>query len=182
MFKGDIVESLELLFSQYSFESLILLFILLLVCFKFVGELWDYFYAKLRKFFNTTNEKDRCHKELMDNIDELKDGVSNLGVLIGGLDDRLAAVEKDLTHTKERLQENTRNNIIDAHHKYVYQTKVIDDIGLQSIERQYLYYKTAGGNSFIDGLMEEVRHLPKVNMYDANVIDLTLQSDDTKES
>lgn len=33
------------------------------------------------------------------------------------------------------------------------------------MERRYLYYKTAGGNSFVDNLMDEVRNLPKINFY-----------------
>ena len=38
---------------------------------------------------------------------------------------------------------------------------MIDDIGLQSMERTYFYYKAAGGNTFIDTLMDEVRELPR---------------------
>ena len=66
---------------------------------------------------------------------------------------------------QERLQENTRSFLIDAHHKHCYQIKSIDDLTLQSVERRYLYYKTAGGNSFIDGLMDEIRKLPRINTY-----------------
>ena len=63
------------------------------------------------------------------------------------------------------MQENTRSYLIDAHHKFCYERKAIDELNLQSMERRYLYYKAAGGDSFIDGLMEEVRKLPRINLY-----------------
>jgi hypothetical protein len=69
---------------------------------------------------------------------------------------------------QERLQENARSDLIDAHHQFCYQYKQIDDLSLQSLERRYLYYKTAGGDTFIDHLMEEVRALPRVNYTTAN--------------
>ena len=64
---------------------------------------------------------------------------------------------------QERLQENTRSFLIDAHHRFCYEVKGIDDLNLQSLERRYMFYKTAGGDSFIDDLMDEIRELPRLN-------------------
>ena len=72
--------------------------------------------------------------------------------------------------TTERLQESTRNYIIDKHHYFCYQIKAIDDLSLQSLERRFLYYKAAGGNSFIDGLMEEIRELPRLNFQNEQLL------------
>ena len=81
---------------------------------------------------------------------------------------------------QERLQENTRSYLIDAHHKFCYEIKAIDDLNLQAMERRYLYYKTAGGNSFIDGLMDQVRQLPRINFY-TGVIDENHNGADDRE-
>lgn len=67
------------------------------------------------------------------------------------------------------MQENARSELLDAHHKFCYQFHKIDDLSLQSLERRYLYYKTAGGDTFIDHLMEEIRALPRVNYYTENL-------------
>jgi hypothetical protein len=67
------------------------------------------------------------------------------------------------------MQENSRSFLIDAHHKFCYHYKKIDDLNLQSIERRYLYYKTAGGDTFIDHLMEEIRSLPRVTVFTDNI-------------
>jgi hypothetical protein len=73
--------------------------------------------------------------------------------------------ESTVALLQERMQENTRSYLIDAHHKFCYQFKQIDDLNLESLERRYLYYKTSGGDTFIDHLMEEVRALPRVDFY-----------------
>ena len=37
----------------------------------------------------------------------------------------------------------------------------IDDFSLDCLERRYQHYADEGGNSFIEGFMEELRALPK---------------------
>ena len=39
---------------------------------------------------------------------------------------------------------------------------MIDEAALQDIERRYLYYKEAGGDTFIELQMEKLRSLPLV--------------------
>lgn len=77
-------------------------------------------------------------------------------------------LDRSLALVQERLQESARSDLLDAHHKFCYEFKKIDDLSLQSIERRYLYYKTAGGDTFIDHLMEEVRQLPRVGYYETS--------------
>lgn len=50
--------------------------------------------------------------------------------------------------------------LTDKHHYYVFTQKWIDDYNLDCIERRYVHYKKAGGNSFVDHLMDELRLLP----------------------
>jgi hypothetical protein len=75
-------------------------------------------------------------------------------------------LDRYLALVQESLQESARSDLLDAHHKFCYEFKKIDDLSLQSIERRYLYYKTAGGDTFIDHLMEEVRELPRISYYE----------------
>ena len=52
---------------------------------------------------------------------------------------RQEKTEQALGILQERMQENTRSFLIDAHNKFCYQLKKIDDLNLQSIERQRIY-------------------------------------------
>lgn len=79
-------------------------------------------------------------------------------------------LRRQMETVQERLQENTRSFLIDAHHRFKYEIGGIDDLNLQSMERRYLFYKTAGGDSFIDDLMEEVRKLPRLNYINTPIL------------
>ena len=152
------------LFAQYSLESIIIFIVMLGVALKGIHELWDFFKKKLKARFKT--------EEAVENIDETIN--SKFNMLAGKLDNinsRFDKMDSDFQETKDRLafieerqQENTRSFLIDAHHKFCYEVGAVDDINLQSIERRYMYYKTAGGNSFIDGLVKEIRELPRLSI------------------
>lgn len=150
------------LFSQYSLESIILFIVAIGVCIKIVSELWEFFYKKIRDHFNLKSNKDRQHEDIMESVNNLADKISSLDESITNINSELQMVHIQLENNTERLQENTRSYIIDKHHYFVYELKAIDDANLSSLERRYLFYKSAGGDSYIDGLMEELRSLPRI--------------------
>lgn len=163
------MEVLSNLFAQYSIESIILLLIALGLSIKLVGELWEYFYNKAKKYLNYQSEKDQKHNALLEGITSVKESIEKVQEKQQTLEQTVIGFDKQIQQLTERLQENTRSFIIDKHHYFVYQVKAIDDLNLQSLERHYLYYKLAGGDSFIDGLMEEIRALPRLNLQDGQV-------------
>lgn len=160
--------SVENLFTQFSIESIILMILGIVVTFKFVSELWDWLYARIKKHFNIQTEKQQQEEQDRKNLKKLE---NNLNIFMDKMYkkyDDLSSTASQLIEqqerTTERLQENTRSFIIDKHHYFCYQVKAIDDLNLQSLERRYMYYKADRGDSFIDQLMEEIRQLPRVNL------------------
>lgn len=164
------MSTIESLFSQYSIESIILFSIGLVVAFKFISELWDWVYSRIKKHFNIQSEKQQQDAEDREKTASLETKMDKFIDTMYKRHDDLDMTIQKLTeqqeHTVDRLQENTRSFIIDKHHYFCYQLGAIDDMNLQSLERRYMYYKSDGGNSFIDQLMEEIRHLPRVNLQD----------------
>lgn len=186
------MDALVTLLSQFSVESIIITLIMFLAAVKVVGELLNWCYEKIKQHFNWKTQEDNRHSELMENFNELK--VRNkqneeenlrrdklIEKISNQLDEQdrktadmvktLTAQTNELTNLKnrvqtltDRVQDSTKAYIIDKHHHFVYQVKAIDDMSLQELERRFVYYKAAGGNTFIDGLMEEVRDLPKVTV------------------
>lgn len=152
------------LFSQYSIETLIILIVSLAVFFKFVNELFEYFYGKFKTYFNYQSQKDVKHNEIMQSIGSLREEVKELENKIESQSKNIRQLKDREKLTMERLQENARSYIIDKHHYFCYEIKAIDDLNAQALERRYLYYKAAKGNSFIDGLMEDIRNLPRVDL------------------
>lgn len=186
------MDALITLLSQFSIEGIIITLVMFLAAVKVVGELLNWCYEKIKQHFNWKTQEDNRHSELMENFNELK--VRNkqneeenlrrdklIEKISNQLDEQdrktadivktLTAQTNELTSLKDRVQtltdrvqDSTKAYIIDKHHHFVYQVKAIDDMSLQELERRFVYYKAAGGNTFIDGLMEEVRDLPKVTV------------------
>ena len=158
------LEVIATLFSQASVESIILFIIAIGFAIRVVLELWDYFYSKLKKYFNYTSERDKKYDEILESLAKLQKDLSDMRQEGQSNQQEMKTLQDNFAVVNERLQENTRNMIIDKHHYFCYEIGAIDDLSLQSLERRYLYYKSAGGNSFIDGLMEELRALPRLGL------------------
>lgn len=155
------MEAIIELLSQYSIEGIIFLCILVLAAVDFILRIKDSFLGRVKGQFSKENSEEELKKEILLTLQDLKNQNLNLEKKIEAINSRLDGVEVELKLAEERLQESTRSYLIDAHHKFVYHEKAIDILSLQSIERRYVYYKAAGGNSFIDSLMKEIRELPK---------------------
>ena len=141
--------------------TLFIVLVLTAVAFKFLSELISWFYTKLKTYFYGQSEdakKEDEQKELLTNILEqitqIQENISSTTTRIIELSNKLEIIE-------ERLQDETRAYIIEKHHYYVYVMRSIDDMGLQDLERRYMYYKAGNGNTFIDNLMAEIRQLPR---------------------
>lgn len=161
---------IEQLLSQYSIETLVILVGLLGFSIKAMSELWEWFYNKFKEHFSFRTQRDQDHQQLIEQIKELSNGIKATQEEIQILKNNMVQFSDQMKITTERLQESTRNYIIDKHHYFCYQIKAIDDLSLQSLERRFLYYKAAGGNSFIDGLMEEIRELPRLNFQNEQLL------------
>lgn len=158
------MQIIEQLFAQYSIESILLLLIMLGVSVKFIGELCEYFYNKMKKYFADESSQDKRNESLSESIRQIDSKVTAVKDSIEKQQEIISMLQEQSQLTVERMQENERSYIIDKHHYFCYEVGMIDDMNLQSLERRYVYYKAQGGNSFIDGLMNEIRALPRTRL------------------
>lgn len=149
------MEPITALLSQMSIESIILFVVALLVAAKAMSEVMDWAYLRLKKYFNLKSQKE----EKMDDVIERLDRIEKRSI---DRDAKVSGIENNIALIQERLQDSTRSYIIDKYHYYVQELGVIDEAALQDIERRYLYYKNAGGDTFIELQMEKLRSLPIV--------------------
>ena len=187
------------LFTQYSAVDVVLLLIITFTAIKAVNELVSYFWEKAKNYFRQEQEDENQQIALVSKLDDIGQKIDGLGLQISTLEERVSKSESSITSLKdkvnalhesvnglseqskktddtliivqERLQNQARDKLIELHHKYVYEYKMIDDIGLESMERTYLYYKAAGGDTFIDTLMDEVRELPRPALEDRKILE-----------
>lgn len=165
---------IEQLFTQYSIETLLLLLAMFGFSIKAMSELWEWFYNKFKNYFSFRTQRDQDHQQVVLQMQELSNSLHSLKDELQEMKHNMETTMEEFSNqmkiTTERLQENSRNYIIDKHHYFCYEVHAIDDLSLQSLERRFLYYKAAGGNSFIDGLMEEIRELPRLNFQNEQLL------------
>ena len=186
------MDAVTTLLSNLSVEGIIFVIILFAVSVKFLGELFEYLYTKLKKYFDIKDAKEQRYEEVMKSLDELKrdnierrerdkyrdekvekisqqldaqdKGSAELKQGVQNLTAELVELKGKVSILTERTQDSTRAYIIDKHHHFCYQIKAIDDMSLQDLERRFMFYKASGGDTFIDALMEEIRSLPRLTI------------------
>ena len=169
------MDALTTLLSQLSIEGIIIVIVLFAVAVKFLGELFEYLYNKLKKYFDIKDAKEEQHAEIMNKLNSLEERsvrqeersnhrqeqVDKMSKQLDEQDRKSADLKKTLENqTKEisslksqigtlteRTQDSTRAYLIDKHHHFCYQIHGIDDMSLQDMERRFMYYKAAGGEN-----------------------------------
>lgn len=184
--------AVDSLLTQFSIESVVLFIILIIAAVKCVSDLCEWAYSRIKKYFDIKDEKEERHEEIMEKLNEFDSEFKkqseinqrrdaqierissqlnnqeqvneNLNRLLDNQIIKFTDFENQLKILNDRTQDSTRAYIIDKHHHFCYQVKAIDDMSLQDLERRFMYYKAAGGNTFIDSLMDEVRSLPRLTL------------------
>ena len=160
------MKELELLFSQHSLEELIIFIVLLLMIVQGVWKMIEFFLEKYELHTGKRINNVKWKEQLAESLEKLESKMGELFDQNKITHEKQGQLENTISLLQERMQENTRSSLIDAHHRFCYQLGKIDDLNLESLERKYLYYKSSGGDTFVDNLMEDIRNLPRVNFYD----------------
>ena len=141
---------MEKLFDAYSIESVIIIFIAVLIALKNGVEFleWAYKKSKTKVQFFDKYQKFQEQLEKQSAHDE--------------------EVDKSLTKIMEKIEQLTgsdkdaiKSYITEKHHFFVFKQGWIDDYSLDCLERRFEHYKQEGGNSFIEQEMNDLRALPR---------------------
>ena len=155
------MDAVTTLLSNLSVEGIIFVIILFAVSVKFLGELFEYLYTKLKKYFDIKDAKEQRYEEVMKSLDEFKrdnierrerdkyrdekvekisqqldaqdKGSAELKQGVQNLTAELVELKGKVSILTERTQDSTRAYIIDKHHHFCYQIKAIDDMLLVAI-------------------------------------------------
>lgn len=153
------MDALTWLTRHYSIESLISTLIVTAVAVRFLGELFDWLSKKIKAYFDIGDKEEEFKKNIQESLEEIRGQQDNILTQQENLASKIEAERLDVVLLSERIQDSTRAYIIDRFHLFLAQGW-IDMMSLEDIERRFMYYKDAGGDTFIDGLMSEMRELP----------------------
>lgn len=104
----------------------------------------------------------------MNQKEEIERRLDHGSQIMNELQSNQQAIEKAIQNLSNKInmliesdRDDIKSFITKEHHRFCYHTGWIDDFSLDCIEKRYKHYKNEGGNTFIDGFMEQLRTLPK---------------------
>lgn len=149
------------LLQRYSISEILIFIILLALAIKGVITFIDWTYEKIKKAFNKQQNKIDEKKQILNKLDQDEQLIVSLQQQQAETDKILNKLSKQIDILIKSDIDDIRAFITKEHHYFCYQKGWIDDFSLQCIEQRFNNYVQEGGNSFIKGLMEEIRKLPK---------------------
>lgn len=155
---------MEQLFTKYSVSEIILFVIMFAIAVKEFICFIDWAKGRIKQSYDKDYDADDREKELESRVNNLEKFYDEKKIV----DDTFLKINQTFQNINKRIdilvesdKENIKSFITRQHHYFVYELKWIDDYSLDCIERRFNVYKSEQGNSFIEGLMNEIRALPK---------------------
>ncbi len=155
---------MEELFTNYSMSEIVIFMVVLAFAVKELVTFIDWGRDRLRKVYDKDYKSIEERKKLEEEIDDLNKFYSEKKKV----DDTFAKIDRTFEKINERIdmliesdKEDIKSYITEKHHFFVYGQGWIDDYSLECLERRFAVYQQEHGNSFVEGLMNEIRALPK---------------------
>lgn len=149
------------LLQRYSLSEILIFSIFLALSIKSLITFFDWAYNQIKKAFNyehsKLNNRESLKKELQRQNETIVILKNNQQATDRILQDLSAKIDMLIDSDKDAI----KSYITHQHHYFCYQVGWIDDFSLDCLERRYQHYADEGGNSFIEGFMNELRALPK---------------------
>lgn len=151
---------LELL-NNYSVSEILTFLVIFALAFKSVVSFWDWGIDRINKALNKETIKQKEKDLIQERLDK---GNNNFKILFDSQNKQNEKIEKLMDMMNILIasdKDDIKSFITREHHYFCYQKGWIDDYSLDCIEKRYKHYLKEGGNSFIQGFMEDMRKLPK---------------------
>lgn len=177
------------LLTTMSLTQVVIFTFLIFVAVKECISVWEFFQKKIKGAVKNELSEKELIEQIHDKVIKLETEVKEQRELDNLRDERLKFLEEDTKQRKalhsqilefqekvtQKLErqdeilllltdadrEDTRSWIVQQYHYFCEQKKWIDDFSMDALEKRYIYYQQEGGNSYITGLMEQLRSLPR---------------------
>ncbi len=144
---------LELL-QHYSLSDIFIFIIFLALAIKSLISFLDWAYERIKRIFDKEYSKLNKKEEIENVVNTLQKNQKETDMFLQDLSKKMdMLIDSD--------KDDIKSYITKEHHYFCYQVGWIDDFSLDCLEKRYQHYANEGGNSFIEGFMNELRALPK---------------------
>ena len=149
------------LLQHYTLSDIFMFTVFLALAIKSLISFFDWADEYIKKIFNKEhlkiNEKEELERRLQHGSEVMTALKANQETTDKILKDLSSKIDMLIDSDKDDI----KSYITREHHYFCYQIGWIDDFSLDCLEKRYQHYAKEGGNSFIEGFMDELRALPK---------------------
>lgn len=155
---------MEELLLDYSVSEILVFIVILAFAVKELVTFIDWGSERLRKVYDNNYKSIQEKQKMEDDIDNLNKFYAEkqkVDDTFAKIDKTFEKINKQIDMLIESDKEDIKSYIVKEHHFFVYTQGWIDDYSLECLERRFAVYRQEHGNSFVEGLMNEIRELPK---------------------
>ena len=160
---------LELL-AAFSVEQILVFSIMLVLAIKGGVDLFDWAHEKYIKKFNkdhlALNQQESLKQQHEEYIKQQTESLERYVALENKLYSLTEDINKKVNNIESQLAQLTKSDmhdikswVVEKHH-YLTEQGWVDDFTMDTIEKRFEDYKKEKGNSYVAGLVEEIRALP----------------------
>lgn len=158
------------LFETYSFSQILVFTIMLSVAVKGVTDFVEWIKDKYEKKFNKDHlalnkeeELKRSYEVGQKHYEEIlgynRRLETKMDIIAKTMREKIEKIESQLTQLTESDMHDIKGWIVEKHHHLI-KKGWVDDFTMDTLERRYSDYIAEDGNSYVAGLMAELRALP----------------------
>lgn len=160
---------LELL-ATFSVEQILIFSIMLILAIKGGVDLFDWAHEKYIKKFNKDHlalnkqesleqHYEKCREQQADFIEKYVTLENELYSLTEDINRKVGSIESQLEQLTKSDMHDIKSWVVEKHH-YLTEQGWVDDFTMDTIEKRFEDYKKEKGNSYVEGLVNEIRALP----------------------
>lgn len=153
------------LFSNFSLEEILIFIILFFMATKVIGELFDYFYKKLKNYFGEKDEAEERLEAILQRLDKIEqNNIARNEELVNiqaKRDEQIAGIQQSIDVLFQRIQASDRSYILEKIQEREAEG-FITDVTLQDILDRYEAYSAKGEDTFLAKKVEDVKHLARI--------------------
>lgn len=151
------------LLETFTVEQIIIFLALLGFSIKEVVSFFDWALARINQKAKKENVHDELKNEIKTLNNDLKAGLKEIYQTVDENKKTQEKMQKTINLLVESDKDDIKSWITERHHYFCYEKGYIDDYNLDCMEKRFKHYIDEHGNSFVEELMEEVRHLPRIS-------------------
>ena len=153
---------LELL-KAYSVEQILIFCVMLLFAIKSAVDLAEWMYEKYTKKFNKDYSVLEKEEDTEEKYNELKNQLDTLMSEFHGfsqrMENKMENIDSQLIQLAQSDMHDIKSWMVEKHHQLI-EAGWVDDFTMDTIEKRFDDYKKENGNSYVEGLVNEIRALP----------------------